>query len=131
MKIFSLPLLIVLCGCELLTPNPNAPYRPHGRVQVATLDPTPRSLTANLALYSVAKPPPSPYHVIALLTAEGEAKEEAALLNYMTDAARHYGADAIVTLWSDVKNSDESLGNPSWHPNDRRVFRLHAIVFDK
>lgn len=105
---------------------------PEGRVKTALYDTTPRTPSTRLDVFQVGEKPTRPFHVLALMTAEGAAQDEAECVQGMVIRARNLGADGLVILEPEAPNKSivfkYGWAGPS--PDDR-VFKGNGIIYDK
>lgn len=105
---------------------------PEGRVQLALYDASPRTPSTRLDVFQVGEKPSRPFHVLALLTAEGAAHEEADCVQGMIIRSRKLGADGLVMLEPEAPNKSIVFKYGWVGPSpDDRVFKGNAIVYDK
>ena len=86
---------------------------PERRVKTALYDTTPRTPVTKLDVFQVREKPTRPFHVIALLTADGPAHDEGDCMQGMLIRARKLGADGLIIevhprpqeAWSDGPQS--------------------------
>jgi hypothetical protein len=136
----TLPVLI-LCmfqaGCETPGSNGKEPaqklpayarpnWRPDGRLKIAVLDSTVRPPNAQVLLYQPGDTLPS-HQVIAFISADGDASEEARVVSMMLDYARNRGATGVALLGPERPNEKLALAHPLWQAPGRRVFRANVI----
>ena len=119
--------LIIVTGCGSTPP----PHRPNYHatsvrdVQVAIMDATPRAASQVITPFLPANAPKA-FTVLAHLTVQGYAADEATLVNYLTSKARELGANGIVMGPAGVpfhgwpaSATDQTL----------RVYRAEAILY--
>lgn len=130
-------LLLLLTGCALFAPDPNAPPKPpkpppfhsDGRVRAAIYDTTERSPTGNLRVFQQDEPMPG-HKVIAFFSAHEHAGKEAEIIQSMIEWARHLGADGLQILRPDQTNKSLSQEALLFRPSEDRTFRANAVILD-
>jgi hypothetical protein len=73
-------------------------------VKTALYDTAARAVTTRLDVFQPGEKPSRPFHVIALLTAEGAAHDEAECVQGMVIRARQIGADGLAILEAEATN---------------------------
>jgi hypothetical protein len=93
----SLVLALVVTSCATSTkpPDGDAPPKFAKRVKVLIYDSTLRTKTAHLDIYE-EKAPERKYQPIALLTCDGNSREELVMTEAIFYRARQLGADAVI-----------------------------------
>ena len=126
-----LVIALILSACSTAPKQAaDQPIKHADRVKVATYDSSPRPASARLDVYDLsrdaqANPAPKAHKVIALLTCEGGAQEEAEMMNAIMYRARQLGADGVVIL-----PPDRTYG--LWSAlGERRIFSAKAIVYSE
>ena len=99
------------------------------QVKVARFDSvwrTPRS--EDIDVVQAGEPVSRPFKAIALLTFDCAAHEETQAVAGFIVKAKDLGADGVVMIGFFAPNSNQTVPN-IFSPNDRRVFRANAIVY--
>jgi hypothetical protein len=102
----------------------------------ARLEAHQRPKTDHLDIYeNETKPPQRPYKVIALLTCEGAAAEEAAMMEAIFYRARMMGADAVMSAATARNQRGDPIifgngGGFGGGGSTRCVYRAKAIVYE-
>ncbi len=105
---------------------------PEGRVKTAIYDTANRAATTRLDVFQVGEKPARPYHIIALLTADGPAREEGECTQGMLIRARKMGADGLIILEPEAPNKSIVFKYGWIGPSpDDRVFKGSAVIYDK
>ena len=102
-------------------------WHPDGKLKIAVVDPTQRDPRADVALYQSGDAKPE-HTVIAFVSADDEAGQEARIVTMMLDYARHVGASGVALLGPEKPNEKLALAQPLWQPTGRRVFRANIIL---
>jgi hypothetical protein len=99
------------------------------RVKVARFDTVWRSpRSEDIDVFQEGEKVSRPYKAVALLTFECAAHEEAQAVAGFIAKAKDLGADGALMIGFFSPNSNQAVPN-IFSPNDRRVFRANAIVY--
>lgn len=117
-------LVVTSCATSQKQSDADAPPKFAKRVKVLIYDSTPRIKTAHLDIYE-EKAPEKTYKPIALLTCDGNSREELVMTEAIFYRARQLGADAVVR--GSVSGSTPPLGFVFGGMNYQ--YRATAIVY--
>src|SRR6266446_4573383 len=109
----SLLVVCVVVGCA----------GPERRVKTALYDTAPRTPVTKLDVFQVREKPTRPFHVIALLTADGPAHDEGDCMQGMLIRARKLGADGLIILEAEEPNKSIVFSGPFGPSPEDRVFK--------
>lgn len=104
-----------------------ANWRPDGKLKIAIVDPARHEPNPNVTLYQANDHLPR-HTVLAFISADDDAGQEARIVVMMLDYARHIGATGVALLGNEKPNENLALVNPIWQHTGRRVFRANIII---